>query len=390
LKILHIVPTYIPAWRYGGPIRSVHGLCKALVNMGHEVDVYTTNVNGPDKTDVPVGIPVLLDGVKIFYFEVNLFHRIYFSFELRKHLIETIKNYDLVHLHSVFLWPTYFAAKLSRKNSIPFIISPRGMLVWDLIVRKSFIRKLIWILLFERKNMLRASCFHVTSELEAKELKKIWFVSSKKITEIPNAISKVHLHLNNQEIKEYETRLKKIGSYILYVGRLNWKKGIDRLIKSMTHIDNINLIIAGNDEENYTQVIEKLIIKYELENRIIIWGEVNEQQRTYLMQNAKLFVLASYSENFGNVILEALFEKCLVGLTKDVGLYKNIIEADAGIPLSNSPEKIAEEISFALSSEERLKILGFNGYKLVTEKFSWDSVAKEMTKTYESLLKEQE
>ena len=390
MKILHIVPTYIPAWRYGGPIRSVHGLCKALVNMGHEVDVYTTNVNGPDKTDVPVGIPVLLDGVKIFYFEVNLFHRIYFSFELRKHLIETIKNYDLVHLHSVFLWPTYFAAKLSRKNSIPFIISPRGMLVWDLIVRKSFIRKLIWILLFERKNMLRASCFHVTSELEAKELKKIWFVSSKKITEIPNAISKVHLHLNNQEIKEYETRLKKIGSYILYVGRLNWKKGIDRLIKSMTHIDNINLIIAGNDEENYTQVIEKLIIKYELENRIIIWGEVNEQQRTYLMQNAKLFVLASYSENFGNVILEALFEKCLVGLTKDVGLYKNIIEADAGIPLSNSPEKIAEEISFALSSEERLKILGFNGYKLVTEKFSWDSVAKEMTKTYESLLKEQE
>ena len=46
MKILHVVPTYYPAVRYGGPIRSVHGLASALAAQGHDVHVYTTNVDG--------------------------------------------------------------------------------------------------------------------------------------------------------------------------------------------------------------------------------------------------------------------------------------------------------------------------------------------------------
>ena len=72
MKILHVVPSYYPAVRYGGPIVSVHGLCKALVEEGHEVHVYTTNVDGDKESDVALGVPVDLDGVKVWYFPVGL------------------------------------------------------------------------------------------------------------------------------------------------------------------------------------------------------------------------------------------------------------------------------------------------------------------------------
>src|SRR5262249_2892122 len=68
MRILHVVPTYLPAVRYGGPIFAVHGLCRALARRGHHVEVFTTNVDGSGASPVPLGEPVDLDGVQIRYF----------------------------------------------------------------------------------------------------------------------------------------------------------------------------------------------------------------------------------------------------------------------------------------------------------------------------------
>ena len=69
MKILHIVPSYIPAYRYGGPIESVHSLNAGLVKNGAEVTVYTTNIDGSNDLNVPVGTSVMIDGVRVFYFK---------------------------------------------------------------------------------------------------------------------------------------------------------------------------------------------------------------------------------------------------------------------------------------------------------------------------------
>ena len=65
MNIVHVVPTYFPAVRYGGPIESVHSLNKALVKEGVEVHVYTTNIDGKANLAVPTGVPQNLDGVKV-------------------------------------------------------------------------------------------------------------------------------------------------------------------------------------------------------------------------------------------------------------------------------------------------------------------------------------
>ena|ERR1700730_15765097 len=103
MRILHVVPTYYPAVRYGGPIFAVHGLCRALAARGHELHVFTTNVDGPGTTATPVAKPVDLDGVQIRYFPCPLVRRLYWSPALGEALRHQIGNFDLVHLHSVFL-----------------------------------------------------------------------------------------------------------------------------------------------------------------------------------------------------------------------------------------------------------------------------------------------
>ncbi len=97
MKILHVVPTYYPAVRYGGPIRSVHGLASTLAAQGHDVHVYTTNVDGQGVSRVPLDRPTLLDGVSVWYFETSVGRRIYRSPGMRQALSSNVASFDIVH-----------------------------------------------------------------------------------------------------------------------------------------------------------------------------------------------------------------------------------------------------------------------------------------------------
>ena len=173
MRILHVVPSYYPAVRYGGPIRSVHGLAGALAGRGHEVHVYTTNVDGPLEADVPLGTAVDLDGVSVWYFPTSRGRRLYRSTDMRRALDINISNFDVVHTHSVFLWPTTAAARAARAHRVPYVLAPRGMLVADLIRRKSRLAKLAWMAAFERRNVEAATAVHATSKLEADDIRRL-------------------------------------------------------------------------------------------------------------------------------------------------------------------------------------------------------------------------
>ena len=179
MKILHVVPTYYPAVRYGGPIQSVHGLASALAAQGHDVHVYTTNADGDGVLPVPRDRPVQVDGVNVWYFETGVGRRIYRSPKMRQALATNIASFDIVHLHSVFLWPTSAAAQAARRVGVPYVLSPRGMLVKDLIRRKSSLAKRAWIALFEHRNIEAAAAVHLTSEIEASELRMLGFRSAR-------------------------------------------------------------------------------------------------------------------------------------------------------------------------------------------------------------------
>src|SRR5262249_24549278 len=114
-----------------------------------------------------------VEGVNVWYFPCSIGRRLYRSPAMGRALADGIQSFDVLHLHSVFLWPTLAAARMAQKAAVPYVLAPRGMLVGDLIRRKSRWPKSAWINLFERQNIAAAAAIHVTSEVERAEFKKL-------------------------------------------------------------------------------------------------------------------------------------------------------------------------------------------------------------------------
>jgi glycosyltransferase involved in cell wall biosynthesis len=368
VRILHVVPTYLPATRYGGPIYAVHGLCRALVARGHEVSVFTTNVDGPRDSVVPIDVPTIMDGVRIGYFHSEV-RRLYVSRGLKQAVRAEINDFDLLHLHSVFLWPTYAAGKEARHAGVPYVISPRGMLVPELIRERSRWAKAAWLSLFEKRTFARAHGVHLTSERELADARR---------TGIP--LPHPFVVANGIDIAD-RPAVKRDEQTILYFGRLSWKKRIEILIDALPRIPAARLIIAGNDEEGLTPKLQNRARQAGVEERVTFAGSIERSAKWELLARATVLALPSLSENFGNVVLETLMMETPVVLSPAVGLAADVVSARAGVVT----EDFGDSIRTLLDDAPLRSAMGRNGRALVEEKFSWDAVAARMEEAYCSI-----
>ena len=375
MRVLHVVPTYLPAVRYGGPIYSVHALCQTLASRGHDIHVYTTNVDGPGNSNVPLAEQVVLDGVKVRYFPCGLGRRLYRSPAMGRTLKAEVTTFDVLHLHSVFLWPTLAAARAARRAIVPYVLAPRGMLVGNLIERKSRLLKTAWIRLFERANVAGAAAIHVTSELERDELAKLG-IPARRVAVVANGIELPDLMRPAARLAAARS------SYVLSLGRLNWKKGLDRLVRAMASVPGVDLLIAGNDEENYQPRLEAMVRELNMSSRVRFLGPVHGEEKWDLIRSASVFALPSHSENFGIAALEAMACGCPVVVTPDVGLARIIGEAGAGIVVGGEAKELGTAISTLISDPDRRKLMGEAGRKLASERFSWGGIAEQMEEVY--------
>lgn len=385
MRILHVVPSYFPATRYGGPIYSVHGLCKSLANRGHDVHVFTTNVDGASDTDVPLYTSVDFDGVKIWFFPSRYLRRIFWAPAMSHELRKMVSTFDILHLHSIFLWPTWAAARTARMVGVPYAISPRGMLVRDLIHRKSWIVKSLWIHLIEKNNIEKAAVVHCTSNVEATECQAFNF-DLPHVTVVPNGIDIPQVTTTIARVRPKISHVIKQQPLVLFLGRINWKKGLDRVIPALSHIPDAYLAIAGNDEDGYTRQVLKMARQSDVANRISILGAVGNLEKTILYKNAKVFVLPSYSENFGNTVLEALAYKCPVVVTPEVGISREIETADAGMIVDGEPKSIADAVNKLLITDDLRTSMVCAGVRLIQEKFRWESVSQQMELVYSNIV----
>lgn len=372
MRILHVVPTYLPAVRYGGTIHSVHGLCRALARAGHEVTVLTTNVDGPGDSDVPLDRPVDRDGVSVLYFPSHLMRRLYVSTPLARTLPQAVRGADIVHLHSVFLWPTLAAAQAARDAGVPYVLSPRGMLVGELIRRRSALVKRAWIALFERRNVEQAAAVHCTSELERRELLALGLAPRATFV-VPNGVELPQVAPASRD------------DTVVYLGRINWKKGLDRLIEAMREVPRARLVIAGNDEENLAVALRARARAAGVAERVEFAGYVDGPAKERLLAEAGVLVLPSVSENFGNAVLEAMACGCPVVVTREVGLAEAVQASGAGTVAEGDASSLARAINGLLGNPALRAAAGAAAVKLAREQFGWDHVAAEMARHYERL-----
>jgi glycosyltransferase involved in cell wall biosynthesis len=355
MRILHVVPSYLPAVRYGGPIVSVHALCAALARRGHEVHVFTTNVDGSGDSDVPLDRPVMMEGVNVHYFPSSTMRRLYYSPRMAAAIDAQLATFDLVHLHSVFLWPTWAAARVARKTGRPYVISPRGMLVGDLIRSRSRWIKTLWIALIEKKNLRRAAAIHSTSKIETEEMLVLDLKLASRPFEIPNGVNLPELDLRDPESME--------APYVLALGRISWKKRLELTMEAIAKVPELNLVIAGADDDG--------------------------MEKEKLLQQSLALMITSISENFGNVVLESMAAARPVLCVPQVGAAEIVTAANAGAVVEPDADQLATVLRRWLQDPALAESLGKNGRQWVELQYSWDTIAERMETSYQLILDSQ-
>ena len=381
MKLLHVVASYLPAVRYGGTIVSVHGLCRALAQRGHEVQVYTTSVDGERDSAVPLETPVDIDGVRVWYFRSPRFRRVYWSPALRRMLRAHIHEFDLLHTHAIYLWPLWAATRSARAAGVPYVVSPRGMLEKGLIEQRSAVWKAGLIAFCERHTLERAAAVHVTSDREADQAAAFGF-QLPRVSTIPNGVEDEYTAASPPSAPI--AAIAGGTPFVLYLGRVNWKKGLDRLLRAWAQVDNARLVIAGNDDGHYRQLLEGVASRAGVTDRVIFAGPVHGADKAVLLARAQLLVLPSYSENFGNVVLEAMSAGCPVVVTPEVGIAPAVAKSGAGLVVDGNPTALAQAISRLLANSAQRTEMGAHG-KAAAADFSWASVAQQMEVLYQSV-----
>ncbi len=386
MKILHVTPYYYPALRYGGPVRSVHGLCKHLARIGHDIEVFTTDLDGPFRVDRPVGVPVDLDGVRVWYFRSRCLKKIFYSPPMERELERRTGEFDLVHIHTFFSWPTHIAATIAARHGVPYILSPRGMLVKDLVRRKSRLVKSAWIQLFGRRVVEGAARIHVTTDIEKKEIRSFHF-NLPEIFVIPIGIdpSDTSPKSGGSVSPAIEALVRK-KPLLLFLGRVNWKKGLDRLIPALRYLEGAHLAVAGNDDDNYRIQLDKLALRNGVLERITFAGPVYGEEKRRLFGAADVFLLPSYSENFGIAVLEAMAAGVPVVVTPEVGLSREVEEAGAGLVLNGDPGVLGPGIKALLADPGRMREMGERGRELAARRFAWSGIARSMESVYKQVI----
>lgn len=384
MKILHVVPTYLPAVRYGGPIYSVHALCQNLAAAGHDVHVFTTSVDGPQDSDVSHDRPVERDGVQVHYSRSRWLRRLYYSADLAARLSASTGQFNVVHLHSVFLFPTLAGARASLRAKVPYVLSPRGMLVRELIERRSAPTKRGWIRLFERANLSQAARIHLTSREEERALTDLGLALAPTCI-IPNGVDAPSAFSADAVSPDVRALIAERFD-ILSFGRISWKKGLDRLIHAMAALPQARVLIAGNDEDGLAPKLRNAAEQLGVGDRLrLLPRHVGETDKEALFAAARVFVLPSLSENFGNVVAEAMIRGLPVVVTERVGAAEVVEASGGGLVAGSGAQDLATALAGLLASHDQLATMGAAGGRYAREQLTWSGIALRFAEMYREI-----
>jgi glycosyltransferase involved in cell wall biosynthesis len=386
LKILHVIANLAP--RYGGPPKACLEMARASARLGNEVHIYTTNQDGNSELTVPTDRVVQQDGVSIRYFPIQRPKFWGTSLPLARALKEKIPDVDIVHIHSLYLFHTAVSALYCEKFQTPYVIRPHGTLGPYIYKRHRF-RKLIVENLFQNRVFRYASGIHFITDEEKMLGEKYTFGA-------PGFVVPIGLDAEVYEKKVAKEKLfsrfpeltgKKI---ILFMGRVNFIKGMDILVGAFSAVsrerDDVHLLIAGSDDSDYGKKVSAWLKKEDVYKKTTFAGMLQGEEKLEAFYYSSVFVLPSYSENFGIAVLEAMACGLPVVVSEKVNLGPTVVAAKAGLVAPCNAEMFSRKILNILNDDNLARQMGMNGIALVRNKFSWQEIACKLLSVYSSLI----
>ena len=290
---------------------------------------------------------------------LNIFSEYSFIWRLCEH-----KNFDLIHLHGMWSPFLAIAALIAHRRDIPLVISPHGCLEpWAL--RNKYYKKLLAMRIYQGAALRSASLLVSTADQELRNLRN--FGCRQPIAVVPNGVDFEKV-VQRDEYAAVKT--------FLFLSRIHPVKGLLDLVEAWALVrqPGWRIVIAGGDEEGYRAKVEALIRQRGLESDFEFPGFVDGARKQACFDQADVFILPTYSENFGIAVAEALANELPV-ITTTGAPWSDLVQHRCGWWVEPGIPGISGALVEAMACESgELRQMGQRGRQLVVAKYSWDKI----------------
>jgi len=385
MKVLQVIPSVGPL--RGGPSFAVRSIASGLAACGLETHVATTDDNGPGRRlDVEFGRPRQENGATYWYFPRQSSFYLY-SAPFTGWMWRHAADYQLIHIHAVFSYCSNMAAYIAYTLGVPYVVRPLGVLNrWGMEERRPWLKRLSFALI-ERHLLKNAAFIHYTAEQERIEAAQCG-VDDRPVI-IPNPVEPPNANGAKGELRRLypELQSKRIA---LFLSRIDRKKGLDLLIPAfagvLREIPDAALVIAGDGDAALARSLRERCRALGIEKSVYWPGFLSGPAKAAALADADVFVLPSYSENFGIAVIEAMALGVPVILTDQVGVCREVAAGNAGLVTAPEIDPLRHALVRLLTDDAARAEIGRNGAALARSQFSPPVVLKKLAEAYNSVL----
>jgi glycosyltransferase involved in cell wall biosynthesis len=384
IRVLHVLPGI--ARQQGGPALNAIGIARAIRKVGGDNAIFATDIReaASSKTHTRIksnDLPHEAAGLDVELFRVQWPYRVAYSRDLAVALKKRVRDYDVVHIHSLFLYPQFAAQSIARRRGVPYVVSVHGCLDPALRSRNRILKRLV-DLTWQRRMLNSAAGIHFTTNAERDLAADLGYVAPSSV--IPNGIE-----WNSFQISTERTTScgGEASPRILYLGRLSHKKGLDVLIAALAHLrgqgTDASLVIAGPDDENLSPSLKVLAATLGVSDAVEFTGLLSADDRLAEFRKARVWALPSRTENFGTACIEAMAAGVPVVISPEVNLAAAVEAADAGIVCRSDPAALAGALDRILRDPAEHARLSEAG-RSFAQGYDWERVAPSFLNFYAS------
>jgi glycosyltransferase involved in cell wall biosynthesis len=353
----------------------------------HEIAVYAT-ASASSLADLgQKSLQKVVDGYTVKYFPRNLkCTRFNISVAMGIALRNSMRNFDIVHVHSWRQFQDMMVHHYSRKFKVPYVLQAHGALPLTNYAKSS---KILYDRFFGQRVLNDASSLIASSELEAEQYEK-YRVHPRKIHIIPPGVNS-NAFVDQEGISSFKAKfsIDVDSEIVLYLGRVHRLKGIDFLIRSFSNFvrtfpqhKNVLLVIAGPDDGFLNEAVH-LAKTLQIQNRIIFTGMLTQKDKVAAMMGSRMVVSPEKSNVFLIVPLEAAAAGRPVIVSKSNYVSHTVEDRGFGISVEyGDVTGLAKSINYLVENPNISRILGNRGREFVVEDMNWARVARKYEKVY--------
>ena len=384
MRLIHVVPAISP--KLGAPAY-VATLARYQAAQGIDTTIVTTNADPDGRLDVPLRTPVTVDGATCIFHDVTSIAGRYL---LAPSMLETFRRAvptcDLVHIHWLYNFSSVAAAHAALRADVPFVVQPHGSLDPHLRKKNRSVKR-AYMATVGRAILERPSAVVFTAEQERliaeyRPQRPEWVV--------PVGIDGARFARLPDRGRFRAAYPEVDGPFLFFLGRLSPQKGLDLLLgafqKLLERRKDLWLVLAGPDYRGFRAEVEGLATRLGVRHRVLFPGLFDHEMKLAAFVDAELFVLSSYAENFGIVIIEALACGVPIVISDQVNIHRELAAEGMATVVRCTVPSVFEGIEAALADSDNRRRIASSGPAFVRANYTWDSIVPTLTDKYRELL----